>query len=86
MRMKKKTEFVTNRQWDNCSARVMNKNIKLHGHSLSRTGIARRAYKHIVDIQSDRGGMIVTLGWRKSMKKEEENEEEEEKPTMAPLS
>ena len=65
-----KTEFVTNRQWDSCATRIMNKNMKERGHSLTQSGIARRANDHIVDIQSDNGGMIVKPGWREAMKGE----------------
>lgn len=62
------TEFVTDAQWDSYAHRVMSANLKRDGHSLSPSGIARRANTFIVDIQSDRKGMIVKKGWREAMK------------------
>lgn len=64
------SEFVTNRQWDSYATRIMNKNLKLNGHSLTRSGICRRANDFILDIRSDQGGMIVKIGWREAMRKE----------------
>lgn len=63
-------EFVTDRQWDSCARRIVNKNIKEKGQSLSATGIARRANSFIVDIRSDQKGMLVKVGWREAMKAE----------------
>lgn len=64
------TEFITNRQWGSCAVRIMNKNLKAHGKSLTQSGIARRANDFILDIRSDQGGMIVKTGWRDAMRKE----------------
>ena len=63
------SEFVTNRQWDSYATRIMNKNLKLNGHSLTQSGICRRANDFILDIRSDQGGMLVKTGWREAMRK-----------------
>ena len=65
------TEFVTDRQWDNYARRIEKRNLRLYGHSLTFTGIARRANAFIVDIRSDQKGMIVLVGWREAMKEED---------------
>ena len=62
------TEFVTNRQWDNCAYRIMRKNLDKYGRSLTASGIAQRANNHIIDIRSDQDGMIVKTGWRDAMR------------------
>ena len=64
------TEFVTNRQWDSCVSRIVNKNFKDRGHSLTRSAISRRANSFIVDIRDDQKGMIVKVGWKDAMKGE----------------
>jgi hypothetical protein len=62
------TEFVTDRQWDGLAKRLQNRNLKAHGKSLSATSISNAANKYIIEIQSDRSGMVVKVGWRDAMR------------------
>ena len=62
-----KTEFVTDRQWDGLARKIFKKNVSNHGQSLSEAGISRRANSYIVEIQSDKKGLIVKAGWRAAM-------------------
>lgn len=64
------TEVVTHRQWDSYAARIERKNLKEHGHSLSRASIAYRANAYIIEIREDT--MIVRTGWREAMRNEDE--------------
>lgn len=64
------TEFVTNRQWDGLARRIFKKNIKDRGQSQSEASISRRANTYIIDIQTDRKGLIVKVGWREAMNSE----------------
>jgi hypothetical protein len=68
MNQEAETEFVTNRQWDGLAARLQNKNLKANGTSLSATSIAAEANSYIIELQYDRGGMIVKVGWRDVMR------------------
>ena len=63
-------EFVTNRQWDSYARRIEKANVRKYGHSITQSGIASRANKLIVDIQSDKNGMLVQIGWKDLMKQE----------------
>ena len=63
-------EFVSNRTFDNYAKRIERKNMEQNGQSLTYSGIARRANPFIVDIQTDRKGMLVKVGWREAMKQE----------------
>lgn len=73
--MLKEIEFVTNRQWDGLSIRLEKKNLREKGKSLSATSIARAANSFIVEIQSDRDGMLVRPGWREAMRQQASPEE-----------
>lgn len=66
----KETEYVTSCQWESYARRIENKNLKETGTSLTATGIARRAYSHI--IETDRGIMLVKKGWREAMEEKKE--------------
>lgn len=61
-------QFVTDKQWDGLAHRLEKINIRIWGQSLSATGIAREASSFIVEIQSDKKGMLVKDGWREAMK------------------
>ena len=65
-----KVEYITSKQWDACAIRIERKNLKTTNHSLSFVGIARRANKHIIETMHDSDIMIVTPGWRETMKAE----------------
>jgi len=67
--LKPTTEYVTSKQWESYAKRLERKNLKENGRSLTFIGIASGANGHIVEIQSDNGLMIVSSGWRESMKK-----------------
>ena len=54
--MNENTEIITYKQWDGYAIRVMNKNLKKFGRSLTQSGISRRANDFILEIQSDRNG------------------------------
>ncbi|MBE0427776.1 MAG: hypothetical protein IBX72_14170 [Nitrospirae bacterium] len=60
-------EFVTFKRFDSYAKRIERKNFKRYGHSLSFSAIARRANDFIVEIQSDRKGMLIRKGWRQAM-------------------
>jgi len=66
--MSEETEFVTNRQWDGLARRLERRNLKERQTSLSALAISNAANKYIVEIQSDRDGMIVRAGWRDAMR------------------
>lgn len=59
-------EYVTFREWDSYARRIERANLRRDGRSLSFTGIAARAQKHIIECQ--RGGMVVRPGWRQAMR------------------
>jgi TFIIF-interacting CTD phosphatase-like protein len=65
------TEYVTYKQFDSMAKRIEKKNLKQYGRSLSFSGIARRAYSYIVELQDDHKCMIVKEGWREAMKKDD---------------
>jgi hypothetical protein len=60
--------FVKHATWDAYTRRVERANLKKYGESLSAAGISRRASHLILEIQDDRGGMIVCGDWRKAMR------------------
>lgn len=66
----KETEFVTHKQWQSYALRIEKANLRDHGTSLSFSYFAKKARNHIIEIQDDRKGMIVTKGWQKTMKEE----------------
>ncbi len=64
------TEFVSHQTWDSYARRIERENLNATGTSLTAASISRRAKHHILDVQTDQGGMIVTKGWRKTMRRE----------------
>ncbi len=61
-------EYITYQQWENYAKRIERKNLREKGTSLSFSGIAMRANKHIICIEHDTNILIVKPGWRKRMK------------------
>jgi hypothetical protein len=61
-------EVVTFNQWDYYARRIEGSNLKQFGHSLTFSGIARRAHSFIVCEDSYTKTMEVKRGWRRAMK------------------
>ena len=63
-----KTEFVTYRQWEGYARRLERTNLRNRSESLTAVGISRGAEDCIVEIQSDRGGILARAGWKAAMR------------------
>ena len=62
-----KAEFVTIKTWESYAKRLVRAQLKAHGTSLSFTSTTLRASKHIIEVQQDLGGLLVSPGWRDTM-------------------
>ena len=62
-------EFVTYKQFDSCAYRLEKHNLKRYNQSLTAGSIARHGNPYIIEIQPDRKGMLIRLGWREAMKR-----------------
>jgi hypothetical protein len=60
-------EFVTFKAWESYAKRLERANLKRDGRSLTWSSIASRANACVLDVQADRGGMLVRPGWRAVM-------------------
>ncbi len=68
-RSKLNEEFVLHAQWDAYARMLEKDNMKRHRVSLTFSGIARRANRHIIYIDDSRKGMMVRPGWREAMRR-----------------
>lgn len=63
-----KVETISGRQWDSFARRIERATLKACGRSLTAASISTRARHHIVEVRDDGDVLIVTPGWRDTMR------------------